>query len=73
MTRIALILSALSLAGCSTLGGINQQILNSGKPVVMCLLSSLEAYVVQSGLPFPYGQRLPEADALCAKPATVAK
>ena len=64
MLKLTLPLLAL-LGGCSTLNAVSVDMLRAGTPIVMCMLSG-DAYVVQSGLPVPVGQRLPEADSLCA-------
>lgn len=61
------ILAAALLAGCATQSAQVQAALDAGKPIVMCTLHG-QAYVVQSGLPVPLGQRMAEIDAMCARP-----
>lgn len=64
---IVIAICLLLLAGCATQSAQVQAALDAGKPIVMCTLHG-QAYVVQSGLPVPLGQRMAEIDAMCARP-----
>ena len=58
---------ALVTSGCAGFSGLaaqNQATLAQGKPIAMCTLAC-ECFVVQSGLPIPFGQRMDELDGLC--------
>jgi predicted small secreted protein len=65
MKLTALILAAALLSGCSTVAGLNQQVLAQGKPIAMFTLPDCAGYVVQSGLVVPVGQRMEMLDQIC--------